>query len=79
MRQNTRPDDLNGFLLVKLEPSNRLPRSGIFMLVNDHYMFDGATDSSEAMEVIESRWEGSLQYSEFIVNCIMKNFVEQKS
>jgi hypothetical protein len=79
MRQNNRRDGKKGFLIVRLEPSTRLPRTGIFMLINDHYSFDDAKDkdSAMAMEVIELNWEKSLQYSEFIANSVMKNFVEQ--
>jgi hypothetical protein len=78
MRQETRPDDRKGFLIVRLEPSSRLKTTGIFMFVNDHYAVDGSTDSSQAMEVVELGWEPSIQYSKYIINCIMKNFTEQK-
>jgi hypothetical protein len=79
MQQKLRPDDRPGFIGVRLEPSTRLKRSGIFMLVNDHYSFEKAEkkDSSQAMEVIELGWERSLQYSEHIVNGVMSNFVSK--
>ena len=76
MRQNTRPDGRPGAIIVRLEPSNRLQTSGIFAMVNDHYQFSEATDSAPAMEVIETGWDASLSYSEYIINSIMRNFKE---
>ena len=81
MRQNNRPDERKGSLIVRLEPSIRLPRTGIFMLVNDHYSFEDSkeNDSSQAVEIMELNWDKSLKYSEFIINSIMGNFLEHQS
>jgi hypothetical protein len=79
MRQNTRPDGRAGCVVVRLEPSGRLQNTGIFMMVNDHYSFEEAEekDSSSAMQVIELSWDRSRQYSEFIINSVMSNFVSK--
>jgi hypothetical protein len=59
MRQYTREDGRKGHIETRIEPSARLPRTGIFVMVNDHYVFDEAEtkDSSQAMEVIDLGWE----------------------
>lgn len=77
MKQSTRPDGREGYLVVTLQPSVRVPGGrGIFMMINDHYSFEQAEekDSSLAMEVLELGWEKSLQYSQFIINSVMSNF-----
>ncbi len=77
MRQNTRPDDREGFIIVRVEPSARLQTSGLFMFINDHYQFSAATggdSAAGATEVLEIAWEASLDYSEKIVNSVMTNF-----
>ncbi|MDR3469811.1 MAG: hypothetical protein P4M07_28105 [Xanthobacteraceae bacterium] len=79
MTQNMRPDGRKGSVQVRLEPSSRIPNSGVFMLVNDHYALDEGTDSAQAMEVVDLGWETSLKYSNFIINCIMKNFAEKNA
>ena len=80
MKQNTRPDGRPGFLIVRLEPSVRMQERGIFMMVNDHYGFEEAEqkDSSAAMQIMEVGWTQSLDYSEFIVNSVMGNFVSKE-
>ncbi len=74
MRQAKRPDHYAGFIHTVIEPSARLPNTGIYMSVNDHYDFTSADlqDSSLLVEVLENRWTASLEYAEFIINQIME-------
>ena len=68
MKQNKRPDERAGFIVVRLEGNPNTPKN-ILMHINDHYVLEGdAQDTSKAIEVLEQCWSASLEYSEFIIS-----------
>jgi hypothetical protein len=61
--QGQRPDNLNGYIQVKVEPSAK-EEFGIFLEVNDHYTLSASEipeSASEAITVIAEQWNQSMQ------------------
>ncbi len=71
--QGVRPDDLQGYIRVKVEPSARVPY-GVYVEVNDHYELKGPngtkSEASEAMQILSERWRNSMQRSASIAQKI---------
>jgi hypothetical protein len=58
-----RPDDLLGYIRIRVEPSQRV-RPGVFINVNDHYELSD-TDTSrgcgEIMDILRRVWKDSVE------------------
>jgi len=69
-------DRAHGFIQTSIEPSLVIGngRTGIYMVVNDHYQLakpDDAPDAREMVELLEERFESSLSRSEDIIDQVM--------
>ena len=69
-------DRTGGFIQAKIEPSTRIGQglTGIYMQVNDNYEVekpDEVAGSQEIVEILEDRFEHSLERSEWIIDQIM--------
>lgn len=62
--EGRRPDSLDGYLRVKVEPSNRI-KPGVFVHVNDHYVLGDSSveGAAKALEVIRDRWKWSVDHA----------------
>jgi hypothetical protein len=64
--EGVRPDDLKGYIRVKVEPSTRVSY-GVYVEVNDHYDLrqsdDTISGASEAMRILSERWSDSMKRS----------------
>jgi len=64
--EGARPDVLEGYIQVKVEPSTEVPY-GVFVEVNDHYKLkqsDAAiSETSVAMQILSKRWSESMKRS----------------
>jgi hypothetical protein len=62
--EGRRPDDLEGYIRVKVEPSSR-ELFGVFIEINDHYILPSApespTSAQEAITIISEQWSQSMQ------------------
>jgi hypothetical protein len=64
--EGARPDDMDGYIRVKVEPSIRV-RFGIIIEVNDHYQLPSPsqppTGAEEIVDILSKRWNESMQRS----------------
>lgn len=64
--QGMRPDDLKGYIRVKVEPSVEV-EYGLYVEINDHYELKPNAETSsaahEAMRILSERWKESMQRS----------------
>jgi hypothetical protein len=71
--QGVRPDNLKGYIRVKVEPSTQV-RYGVYVEVNDHYNLkqsdDTITRTKEAMQILSNRWGDSMERSMHIAQKI---------
>jgi hypothetical protein len=61
--QGKRPDDLQGYIRVKVEPSARV-QFGVFVEINNHYILSSAespASAKEAITIISEHWSQSMQ------------------
>lgn len=66
-----RPDDLNGYINVKIEPSNRMPEGvvGVYVNINDHYDVRSISQTKNmdgnrsAQEIFQQHWQTSMDRS----------------
>lgn len=67
--QHPRPDDLDGNINVRVEPSNRMPENvvGVFVNINDHYNLKGMAEKTKvdanksAQDILQQHWQASLE------------------
>jgi hypothetical protein len=68
-----RPDDLDGYIQVKVEPSGQVG-FGVYVHVNDHYQLSSASETlgaNKAMIILFEQWSESMQRSEEIAQKIV--------
>jgi hypothetical protein len=62
--EGKRPDNLEGYIRVKVEPSAKVT-SGVYIEVNDHYALPSASESPsstrEALAIVSEQWTRSMQ------------------
>ena len=71
-----------GRINVTVEPSNRIgdPRSGVYVLVNDHYLIDEAgSTTGRSTGILEENFETSLERSGGIIDHVMSLAKEQET
>lgn len=56
--EGQRPDEYQGFIRVKVEPSN-LVSSGIYIETNDEYQSPSSASAEWVVEILEREWEAS--------------------
>ena len=65
--QGKRPDNLDGYIHVKVEPSRRVSGFGIYVQVNDHYQLSSTPETwvnaSKVVDVLSEHWAESIQRS----------------
>ena len=69
-------DRKDGYIDVRIEPSQLLKNGGIHIHINDHYNFgtaESTQDNSEAIKLLDRHFEESLQRSELISAGIIEN------
>ena len=76
MRQAKRPDEYRGYIQVDVQPSVQpgLLMTGIYAQTNDHYdLADGAAAPGcrRMLEVIETKWDWSIDNSAAIIDRLM--------
>jgi hypothetical protein len=75
MRQGTLTDRAKGSINAKIEPSSRLPGpTGVYIEINDHYEVAeraNAQDATELIDLLQQRFEASVQRSEWIIDQVM--------
>lgn len=68
-----RPDDLEGYILVKVEPSTQV-EFGVYIEVNDHYQLapgdEAIPGTSKALDIISRQWGGSMSRASAIAQAI---------
>jgi len=72
--QGKRPDDFKGFIVVRVEPSLRVPQ-GVHIQVNDHYQIEDqkAMDGCDIiMGILDSSWKTSQERSKKIIYDLME-------
>ncbi len=71
--QGAKPNELPGYINVKVEPSPRV-KFGIYVDINDHYDLQSVSEkiqtTEEALDILNNRWQESLQYGQGIVQRI---------
>lgn len=71
--EGVRPDDLKGYIRVKVEPSTQISY-GVYVEVNDHYDLRRSektiSEASEAMQILSERWSDSMKRSAAIAQKI---------
>lgn len=70
--EGKRPDDLPGYIQVKVEPSNKVEH-GVFIEVNDHYILNSdrkPSGATEAMRILTQLWTESMKRSLSIAQTI---------
>lgn len=64
--QGKRPDELDGYIGVKVEPSKEV-KYGVFVEVNDHYQLKSPSDNSEGTnkvsDILVKQWSQSMESS----------------
>ena len=73
--EGLRPDDLQGYIRVRVEPSGRIS-PGVFINVNDHYVVKGAEISQgcdEIIDILDREWKRSLDRSAEIVSSLLES------
>jgi hypothetical protein len=73
MEQAVVDDRVKGAIRAKIEPSNKV-KFGIYMEINDHYEvenFDSVNGCDEIIGLLESRFDLSINKSEWIIDQIM--------
>jgi hypothetical protein len=81
MRQSPRPGDRIGYIQAEIQPSKLVRNNaGIFVRVNDHFEFevDKEHPTQNAMEALESEWEGAAKKAEYILSDIMAHAAGKK-
>lgn len=74
--QGRRPDQHQGAINVKVEPSNRV-KPGVFISVNDHYEPTDVKDvksvqgADSILDILESSWRTSIQRSQEIAQRVV--------
>ncbi len=62
--EGQRPDSLDGYIRVKVEPSNRV-QFGVYVEVNDHYELFSVSDTprgtSRAIDILSKQWSESME------------------
>lgn len=62
--QGKRPDNLEGYIKVKVEPSTKV-EFGVYTEINDHYVLPSASkipeSTQEAIAIISEQWNQSMQ------------------
>ena len=62
--EGRRPDNLDGYIRVKVEPSNRV-QFGVYVEVNDHYelppISETPTGTSRAIDILSKQWSESME------------------
>jgi hypothetical protein len=75
--EGVRTDNYAGYIRANVEPSVRV-HPGIYIGVNDHFQLDedskdsGVLDSSQAVSVLESEWDGILERAPRIIDTVLK-------
>jgi len=73
--EGLRPDDLQGYIRVRVEPSTRI-HPGAFININDHYEVKDATTvrgCDEIIDILEREWKRSLDRSAEIVSSLLES------
>ena len=73
--ESDRDDGLNGHIQLKIEPSARV-NPGLFISTNDHFQVndaESALGADEILDILENRWQESLERSTNIVNKLLEN------
>jgi hypothetical protein len=73
--EGLRPDNLKGYIRVRVEPSVRV-HPGVFINVNDHYeMKDAAAGRGcdEIIDILDREWKSSLDRSAEIVSLLLES------
>jgi hypothetical protein len=73
MELSTRPDDCSGYIRVVVEPLNT-GRPETKLSYNDHYILfskDRLAPASEAVKLIDEKWDDSMTLSEAIFDSII--------
>ena len=73
--ESDRDDGLKGYIQLKIEPSARV-NPGLFISTNDHFQVndaDSALGADEILDILENRWQESLERSTNIVNKLLEN------
>lgn len=64
--EGKRPDNLAGYIQVKVGPSNRV-EFGVYVEINDHYQLSPASETSasasETIDILSEHWAESMQRS----------------
>jgi hypothetical protein len=71
--QGERPDDYDGYVRVKVEPSTAT-QPGVYVQVNDHFQWDveaGETAAPEAVAVLDAAWEISLSRASAYIEALL--------
>lgn len=73
--EGQRPDDLPGYIRVKVEPSQEI-RYGIFIDINDHYILstegDAIVEKERLLKPLSQNWMESMKRHETIAQSIIK-------
>jgi len=77
IEESIRPDNLAGFIRIKIEPSIRitLERFGIYFNVNDHFEFDKKDINSVDYftEILNNKWNESTERTTKIIKTILES------
>ncbi len=71
--EGKRPDHLEGYIRVKVEPSARA-EYGVYVEVNDHYQLksdDARAETRDAVQILAEQWAASIQRSKSIAEKIV--------
>ena len=75
MREVWREDTFKGHVQATVQPSPHLPRSGIFVFVNDHSELEDPSQpwgADAVMAHLENRFDKSVKRSEWIIDQVMR-------
>lgn len=71
--EGQRPDGLNGYIRVRVEPSARVP-PGVFVQINDHYVVEQEETlqgSDEIINILDQEWRNAVERSLKITDSLM--------
>lgn len=74
--QGMRPDDLEGYIRVKVEPSVKVTPYGVYVDVNDHYVLNlddrDPSPANQVVSLLSTNWQQSLRRGSKIADSIVQ-------